>query len=209
VEAFEHYQLNEAWTWEHMAMSRGRPIGGHRNQGARVSDILDRVVAMERDRSELAAEVAAMRSRIGRDKPAGGSFDVKLAPGGLVDCEFAAQFLVLSGLRRRFGETTPETLRRAMAEGRLDAPAGEWLTSAAELQAAILHVQRIASDRSFDPDTAPDALKRLMASIARSALPEGFEASGSENFEELAAALTRTQSEARPALEELLGIPID
>ena len=62
---------------------------------------------------------------------------MKLARGGLIDCEFAAQFLVLSGLGRVAGETTLETLERARSRrGRTRAAGGERLVLSAALQGA-------------------------------------------------------------------------
>ena len=149
IEAFEHYQLNDAWTWEHLAMSRGRTIAGDRGLMARTEEVLDRIASMPRDRTKVAHDVATMRGRIEREKPGASRFDVKLARGGLIDCEFAAQFLVISGLGRRGGETTRETLERALAEGRLPSD-GAVLIQSVALQGAVMQVLRIADDKSFD-----------------------------------------------------------
>jgi glutamate-ammonia-ligase adenylyltransferase len=209
VEAFERYQLEEAWTWERMAMTRGRPIAGDADLVGRVDAILDRVASLPRDPRKIAADVADMRRRIERDKQAAGTFDVKLAPGGLIDCEFAAQFLVLAGLGRRSGETTAETLRRALRAGRVARPEGGVLAASLATQTAMLQVLRIAEEKTFDPEHAPDALKRLLVSFAEAALQRerpavpplaSFEALG----EELAALQVRT----RTALETVLGVGI-
>ena len=68
-----NYQLNEAWTWEHMAMSRGRPIAGDAELMRARLGMLDRiaVVTKPRDRKALAADVASMRARIEREKAGG------------------------------------------------------------------------------------------------------------------------------------------
>lgn len=207
-EAFAQYQLNEAWAWEHMAMSRGRPIAGDPDLVGRVDAMLDNIVTQHREAESLAGEIAAMRARIEREKPARNAFDVKLARGGLVDCEFAAQFLVLSGLGRKPGEPTAETLKRALDEGRLADLEGLPLVIAATLQTAILHIERIAQEKQFDPETAPDALKRLMAVVAGEALsaagPEVIPAEGMR-FEALSGVLERVQGNARTALEAVLG----
>ncbi|WP_297111609.1 hypothetical protein, partial [uncultured Devosia sp.] len=86
---------------------------------ARIDAVLDAVVTMPRERDKFAEDVASMRARIEREKPAKSVFDAKLARGGLMDCEFASQFLVLSGLKRIAGETMLETLARARGEGML------------------------------------------------------------------------------------------
>ena len=162
------YQLNEAWTWEHMAMSRGRPIAGDAELMARVSaSARSRSSTKPRDRKALAADVASMRARIEREKAAAGPFDVKLARGGLIDCEFAAQFLVLSGLGRVAGETTLETLQRASETGSMataDGRAAGPLRCAAERAAADRCASRIR--RAFDRRRRREALKELMVEAA-------------------------------------------
>jgi glutamate-ammonia-ligase adenylyltransferase len=210
-EAFRHYQLNEAWTWEHMAMSRGRAIAGDATLMRQVDAMLDEIVAKPRDIGTLAGEVATMRARIEREKAAANAFDVKLAPGGLIDCEFAAQFLVLSGLGRVAGETTGAALARAMMEGKIAPAEGERLALSADLQSALLHVERVAESRTFDPEHAPDALKQLFVAIADNTLRSdgiGPERAGVASFAELQQRLTEIQTQSRAALETLLGVPV-
>ncbi|MDQ3560049.1 MAG: bifunctional [glutamine synthetase] adenylyltransferase/[glutamine synthetase]-adenylyl-L-tyrosine phosphorylase [Pseudomonadota bacterium] len=209
IEAFEHYQLNDAWTWEHMAMSRGRPIAGDAELVGEVSAALDRIVSRPHERSALASDIAEMRGRIERDKPAANAFDVKLARGGLIDCEFAAQFLVLSGMGRIAGESTRETLRRAVDAGFMEKREGDRLAEATALQGAILQIARIADDKPFDPAHAPEALKRLVASVAGSALPAvAPDPDRPVSFEALSENLAALQGEARSALESVLGRPV-
>src|SRR5690606_10100708 len=86
IAAFEHYQRNEAWTWEHMAMSRGRPVAGDTLLAGQVEAALQEVAALPRERGRLAADVAEMRTRLEREKAPANGFDVKRARGGLVDC---------------------------------------------------------------------------------------------------------------------------
>jgi glutamate-ammonia-ligase adenylyltransferase len=174
----------------------------------RVSGALDAVVAMPREREKLAEDVASMRARIEREKKAKGVFDVKLAPGGLIDCEFAAQFLVLSGLGRVAGETMLETLARAEGEGFLAPEDAERLLLSAGLQVALLQLERIAGVGTLDPEKAPEALKQLVVSIADRALRNtgvGGERGGVGSFEALAERLARIQERTRGALERVLG----
>ncbi len=211
-EAFEHYQMNEAWAWEHLAMSRGRAVAGDPALMERLSDVLDAVVAKPRERDKLAAEVASMRARIEREKRAKGVFDMKLAPGGLMDCEFAAQFLVLTGLGRVAGETMTETLARAEGEGRLDPEDAERLLLSASLQVALLQLQRVTGGDSFDPERAPEAVKQLLVAFANQALANsgvGGERARIESFAALGERLQRVQERTRAALERVLGRKVE
>lgn len=97
VDSFARYQKESAWTWEHMALTRARPIYGSEAARAALRTIIDGVLAAPRERSALRQDVIAMREEISRHKPPQGVFDIKLGPGGLVDYEFALQFAQLAG----------------------------------------------------------------------------------------------------------------
>ena len=99
--AYEKYQLgrgsNTAWTWEHQAMTRARFVLGDPALGERFDGIRNAVICAPRDHEALRAEIFAMRNKVRAAHPVkAGRFDVKHSPGGMVDAEFAVQFLVLS-----------------------------------------------------------------------------------------------------------------
>ncbi|MGY3944978.1 bifunctional [glutamate--ammonia ligase]-adenylyl-L-tyrosine phosphorylase/[glutamate--ammonia-ligase] adenylyltransferase [Aeromonas tecta] len=109
LSAYEQYQLSDAWTWEHQALVRARPIYGDEAIQAEFARVRRAVLARERDLPTLAREVREMRHKM-RDhllKAGEGEFDLKQSPGGMVDIEFIAQYLVLA---HASGE--PETLTR-------------------------------------------------------------------------------------------------
>jgi glutamate-ammonia-ligase adenylyltransferase len=96
VDSFERYQREEAWTWEHMALLRARPVYGSDRARDEVGHIIADLLATPRDRAKLAADAADMRSKIAAHKPASGALDIKGGPGGLVDLEFAMQVTQLA-----------------------------------------------------------------------------------------------------------------
>ncbi|WP_199665466.1 bifunctional [glutamate--ammonia ligase]-adenylyl-L-tyrosine phosphorylase/[glutamate--ammonia-ligase] adenylyltransferase [Simplicispira hankyongi] len=103
-EAFANYQerrgSNTAWTWEHQAMTRARFVLGSPELERRFDAVRTAVVTAERDPAALAQEITTMRERVRAAHPVpAGSFDVKHSQGGMVDAEFAMQFLVLSQSR--------------------------------------------------------------------------------------------------------------
>ncbi len=103
VAAFGRYQQQEAWTWEHQALVRARPVGGDPKVAGAFEEIRRQVLHLKRDPDRLAAEVADMRRKISKERrpgDAGGIFDLKHDPGGLVDIEFLVQYLVLCHGRR-------------------------------------------------------------------------------------------------------------
>jgi [glutamine synthetase] adenylyltransferase / [glutamine synthetase]-adenylyl-L-tyrosine phosphorylase len=101
--AFEQYQLQEAWTWEHQALVRARAVAGSSEMAASFEKLRGRILSIPRDREALAVDVISMRKRMreeltrkaGRNaaKPA---FDLKQGFGGIVDIEFMVQYFVLS-----------------------------------------------------------------------------------------------------------------
>ena len=112
LDAFERYQREEAWTWEHMALCRARPVFGSAEVRERTAAIISEVLRMPRDRATVVQDAAKMREEMARHKPPRGPLDVKLGPGGLVDLEFAVHVLQLTthvGLNTRL-EHALETL---------------------------------------------------------------------------------------------------
>jgi glutamate-ammonia-ligase adenylyltransferase len=96
MDAFEQYQRQHAWTWEHMALCRARPVFGSPEARSRVEAAIDAILRMPRDPQKVVADALKMRSDIERHKPAQSPLDVKLGPGGLVDLEFAVHVLQLT-----------------------------------------------------------------------------------------------------------------
>jgi len=93
--AFEKYQAASAWTWEHMALTRARVIVADAGFRAEIESVLRAVLTRPRDRDKLLADVAAMRERLAREKPAECLWSLKRIRGGIIDIEFIAQYLML------------------------------------------------------------------------------------------------------------------
>ncbi|WP_309662967.1 bifunctional [glutamate--ammonia ligase]-adenylyl-L-tyrosine phosphorylase/[glutamate--ammonia-ligase] adenylyltransferase [Sphingomonas sp.] len=96
LDAFAAYQRQEAWTWEHMALCRARPVFGSDAARAQASGLVAEILNQPRDAAKVAADAATMRVEIARHKVLAGAYDVKLGPGGLVDLEFAVHVLQLT-----------------------------------------------------------------------------------------------------------------
>jgi len=99
-EAYADYQQqrgsNTAWTWEHQAMTRARFVMGWPSLAPRFDAVRHAVISAPRDAVSLKAEIVAMRERVRQGHPVKPDrFDVKHSPGGMVDAEFAVQYLVL------------------------------------------------------------------------------------------------------------------
>ena len=96
LDAFERYQREEAWTWEHMALCRARPVYGSLETRERARSVIAEIVRSPRDEAQTVRDAAKMRAEMERHKPAQSALDVKLGPGGLVDLEFAVHVLQLT-----------------------------------------------------------------------------------------------------------------
>ncbi|MES2136583.1 MAG: bifunctional [glutamine synthetase] adenylyltransferase/[glutamine synthetase]-adenylyl-L-tyrosine phosphorylase, partial [Pseudomonadota bacterium] len=96
LDAFERYQREGAWTWEHMALCRARPVFGSAEVRAQAAAVIDAILRLPRDPAKVISDAAKMRADMERHKPARSPIDVKLGPGGLVDLEFAVHVLQLT-----------------------------------------------------------------------------------------------------------------
>jgi len=95
LEGFLNYQRNEAWTWEHMALCRARPIYGPTEKRAQLEDAIRSILSSKHDAVKVRADAAKMREDMAKHKPPSGPLDIKLGSGGLVDLEFAVHTLQL------------------------------------------------------------------------------------------------------------------
>ena len=95
IDSFARYQMQDAWTWEHMALNRARVLVGSDAVRDALSNIITGVLDRPRDPVELRDRVLSMRADMAAHKPATGPLDAKLLRGGLVDLEFMVHYLQL------------------------------------------------------------------------------------------------------------------
>lgn len=96
VQAFETYQLEHAWPWEHQALTRARFAAGDARVGQLFEKVRQKVLTMSRDPLSFAGEVRDMREKMLQGHPNNTQdFDLKHDRGGMVDLEFVTQYLVL------------------------------------------------------------------------------------------------------------------
>ncbi|MQT12298.1 bifunctional [glutamine synthetase] adenylyltransferase/[glutamine synthetase]-adenylyl-L-tyrosine phosphorylase [Segnochrobactrum spirostomi] len=195
IRGFEAYQATEAWTWEQMALTRARPIAGHADLIARVNAAIH--TAVGRPRADLAGDVLEMRRRIERDKGSSDPWDIKVAPGGLIDVEFLAQYLMLANAAAR-PDSVIQTTARALAhlaETGLLAPGdADILVPAIGLYQALTQVLRLAVEGPFKADSVPRGVLDL---IARAAAAPSFAAAE--------ALLVETEAAVRATFDRLIG----
>lgn len=95
LDSFARYQREDAWTWEHMALTRARVLYGPAAGRQRLEAIIGEVLHRDRDAAVLREDVLRMRAEMAAHKPPQGPLDAKLARGGLVDLEFLVHYLQL------------------------------------------------------------------------------------------------------------------
>ncbi|WP_336958435.1 bifunctional [glutamine synthetase] adenylyltransferase/[glutamine synthetase]-adenylyl-L-tyrosine phosphorylase [Sphingobium aquiterrae] len=155
LDSFTRYQREEAWVWEHLALTRARPVFGSAQARAAVEKIVSDTLHMPRDLDRLTRDAVKMRSDIATHKPPAGPLDAKLVSGGLVDLEFlihVTQFRSGKG----FSPQLEEALAMLIAAGALPPE----LMAAHALISRLLIVSRLVSPKSNEP---PAATRPLVA----------------------------------------------
>jgi glutamate-ammonia-ligase adenylyltransferase len=134
LEAFEDYQRNSAWIWEHQALVRARPVAGDAALGEKFAAIRAEVLTATSRLENLRSEVRDMRERMRRELGTGAKpgFHLKHDPGGIVDIEFMVQFLTLRWCREH-----PQLLRQTATIHLLKALAKQGLLKSAYAQTLI------------------------------------------------------------------------
>jgi len=160
------YYERDAWTWERMAMTRLRPLTGDVVLARQIEDLRGSILTHSRDIEALKTDAAAMRERMERERPSFGLWDLKLAPGGLVDIEFIVQVLMLG-----HAPTKPEILRTNSSDAIvalvdaavLDPETGDRLVLAGRFLSDLRQILGLAVNDTFAPEAASVGLcRRLM-----------------------------------------------
>ncbi len=190
LDSFARYQRQEAWTWEHMALTRARALYGPAEGCAAMQTAIDAVLTAPTDPDKLRSDVLAMRAEMARHKPARGPLDVKMTRGGLVDAEFLIHFLQL---RERIG-LTPDL------GAAIDALAEAGLVSTALRQAQDTMTRFLVAARLLAPDAhePPEAARAVLAS-----------ACGYGDWDALIAALSESREIVACCWAEVFGEPLE
>lgn len=166
--SFESYQSSEAWTWEHMALTRARVVCGSPALAKRVEAAIQTILTRQRPPADLAKDVRDMRERIWKEKGTNDIWELKQVRGGLIDLEFTAQYLQLAHAAQDpslLSQTTLTALNRLDAAGHLFGR-GNDLIAAGRLLHELTQVLRLCFDGKFEPERAPDGLKRIICDVA-------------------------------------------
>jgi [glutamine synthetase] adenylyltransferase / [glutamine synthetase]-adenylyl-L-tyrosine phosphorylase len=197
IEGFISYQEREAWTWEHMALTRARVVSGSPEFSARASIAIHDVLCRKRDVSAVTEDVIEMRSAIAAEKGDADPWDLKYAAGALVDIEFIAQYLQLvhaAAMPDILDTSTARVLEKAAQLGVLAAADATALRGAVRLYHDLTQILRLCLSDAFDPKTASAGVLGLLARAPD--LPD---------FPALEAYVMETQRQVRECFVRILG----
>jgi glutamate-ammonia-ligase adenylyltransferase len=197
IGGFASYQENDAWTWEHMALTRARVVSASAQFADRVENVIRAVLCRRRDPEAIAGDVLEMRKAIATEKGDSDRWDLRHVAGGLVDIEFIAQYLQLVHAWRMpeiLDTSTPRVLDKARRLGLVETPDAEVLRAAVRLYHDLTQILRLCLPRPFDPATAAPGFIGLLARAAD--VP---------NFATLDAFIGETQAKVRASFKRIMG----
>ena len=197
LNAFRNYHADDAWTWEHMALTRARIVAGDEAFSKEVRREIVSILSAPRDADKIKADIVQMRARIEREKGTRELWNIKQVAGGLVDVEFIAQSLQLIHAHAHpeiLHSNTAETLRLCSDAGILDVSDAEVLLPAIRLYHDLTQILRVCLAEKFQSDSASKALKDVIVRASRE-----------PDMSRLEARLADYQREARACFEKLVG----
>jgi [glutamine synthetase] adenylyltransferase / [glutamine synthetase]-adenylyl-L-tyrosine phosphorylase len=197
IDSFVGYQRSEAWTWEHMALTRARVVSASPAFASRIEAAIHDVLCRRREASAIAADVVEMRATIAKEKGDADPWELKYAAGGLIDIEFIAQCLQLvhaATLPDILDTSTARMLDRAAHAAVLKAEDAEVLRPAVSLFHGLTQILRLCLPGAFDPKSANAGVLALLARAAD--LPD---------FPALHAHVVETQRMVRESFVRILG----
>ncbi|MGA7488317.1 MAG: bifunctional [glutamine synthetase] adenylyltransferase/[glutamine synthetase]-adenylyl-L-tyrosine phosphorylase [Xanthobacteraceae bacterium] len=197
IDGFASYQETEAWTWEHLALTRARVVSASPPFAVRIEAVIREVLRRPRDPETLAGDVVEMRKAIATERGDDDRWDLKYVAGGLIDIEFIAQYLQLvhaAATPEILDTSTVRVLDKAWRLGLIAAEEAEVLRPAARLYHDLTQILRLCLPGRFDPQAAAPGLLALLARAAD--VPD---------FARLDADMGETQAKVRASFDRILG----
>lgn len=198
ITAFTKYHEESAWTWEHMALARGRVLCGDAALTAKIERVAEAALQAERDPAKLVADIAEMRQRIDKEHHTETLWEVKYIRGGLVDIELIVQYLQLRHAHATpavLSTNTMDALTRLEVEGHIAADDGATLRRALALWQSIQGLLRLTMPGVIE--TGADIPEALKQALVRGA--------GAPDFQSLEALMEDTASQVLALFAAIIG----
>lgn len=196
IDSFAEYQEHEAWTWEHMALTRARVISASPEFQTKIEAVIRDVLTRRRETGIIANDVLEMRRAIAEEKGESDIWDLKNAAGGVVDIEFVAQYLQLihgADKPEILDVSTVQVLDNAARLGVLPQSDADILRAASRLYHDLTQIIRLCVIGKFKPETAGEDLLRVLT-----------RAGDAPDFSAVEARVRETQIEVREVFLRLL-----
>lgn len=164
IDAFYKYQRNDAWIWEHMALTRARPVAGERAFCDAVEVGIAEILAQSRDKASVFSAAAEMRATIAAEKPPRDIWDLKLIAGGQIDLEFIAQCARLTDhiTEDKWPPTSTGDALSRLAPSFCRAQCRDELGKAYELYLTLTQIIRLCLTGPLDSADVPPGLADLL-----------------------------------------------
>lgn len=160
LEGFRDYQMTEAWTWEHLALTRARVIAGPEDLGADVERIRLEVLAAKGQGAQVLPDLAEMRARIFAAKAPDGDWEAKIGPGRLQDLELLSQYCALHAADP--ARRVEAQLRAGLRTGVLTREEEATLARAYRFLWRLQAGGRLLTDRPLDMDTIGEGARAFL-----------------------------------------------
>lgn len=197
IASFVNYQTTEAWTWEHMALTRARVVSSSLGFKRKVEAAVAKALRADRDPGIIARDVIEMRQAIADERGDTERWDIKNAKGGLIDIEFLAQYFSLVYAEQHpdlLDTQTARVIDKARKLSLIEKTDGELLNEAVTLYHNLTQILRLCVNGLFEPAKATPGLLALLA-----------RAGGLPDFTTLNAHLADTEEKVREAFEKILN----
>ncbi len=176
--AFKKYHRESAWTWEHMAMTRARTVVSDPTFGPIVEAAIEQTLTAERDPEKLLHDVADMRIRLAKEKPADGLWSLKQMRGGMIDIEFITQYLLLKHARSHpeiLAQNTVQALRNLCDAELLDPVDGNTLITTLQLWQGLQGMLSLTVEEEMTKTREAEMSAALKADLVAIASEPDFE----------------------------------
>ncbi|TYB83494.1 glutamine-synthetase adenylyltransferase [Maritimibacter fusiformis] len=192
LESFRAYQREEAWTWEHLALTRARPVAGEDEIGAAVEALRDEVLNAPRDIGKTIADVVEMRTRIAEAKGPRGPLDAKIGPGRMQDVELVAQCAAILAPETPRG--VMEQIDQGVAIGWINADEAAALKASYGLLRPMQAAAKLLTEGTLDLEAIGQGGRDFL-----------LRATGEASIENLGAAVAARSRAAEEAIEAILA----
>jgi glutamate-ammonia-ligase adenylyltransferase len=147
IQSWKDYQRGEAWTWEHLALTRARVMAGEAGLATEVEEWRRKILVEKGPGGQVRADVAEMRVRLAEAKPAKGAWEAKNGPGRLMDIELCAEWAALVAANPARGVE-----RQLLSKGVLAAEDQAVLAEAYRFLWRLQCGAKLLSDKPLDPE---------------------------------------------------------